>query len=105
VRREDCLRQLIDWLQPSVMTWSDWRHGARALVGDPRRGHPLQVRDRPCRRTGQQHVFCLDVDTGRHSAVPPLHLHLQVVRDSRHQFIGAASAATSSSTVVEPGSA
>jgi hypothetical protein len=30
---------------------------------------------------------------------------LQVVRDSRHQFIGAASAATSSSTVVEPGSA
>jgi hypothetical protein len=104
VRRDDRLRfkKLVDWLQSSVMTWSIWRQGARALVGDPRRGHPL--RKRPSRRAGQQHVFRLDyIDTGRRSAVLPL--HLQVVRDSRHQLIGAASAATSSSPIVEPGSA
>jgi hypothetical protein len=102
VRREDRLRKLVDWLQSSVMAWSIWRQGTRTLVGDPRRGHPL--RKRPSRRAGQQHVFRLDnIDAGRRSAV--LILPLQVVRDSRHQFIGAASAATSSSPIVEPGSA
>jgi hypothetical protein len=99
VRRKERLRfkKLVDWLQSSVMTWSIWRQGARALVGDPRRGHPL--RKRPSRRAGQQHVFRLDyIDTGRRSAV----LRVQLVRDGRHELVVAASAATSTSAVVEP---
>ena len=97
--REDCFRfkKPIVWLQSSVMTWSIWRQGACVLVGEPRRGHPLQ--DRPSRCTGQQHVFRFDnVDTGRRYAL----MHLQILSDSRHQLIGAASTTTRSSTVIEP---
>jgi hypothetical protein len=32
-------------------------------------------------------------------------LHLQILSDSRHQLVGAASTTTSSSTVIEPGPA
>jgi hypothetical protein len=95
--RDDRLRKLIDRLQNPVMTWLIRREEAREVVGDPRRGQPL--RDRPSWRTGQEHVFRLDVDTGRRYAI------VQLVRESELQLIVAASATTSSCTVVEPGPA
>jgi hypothetical protein len=80
------------------MTRAMRRQETRAVVSDPHRGHRL--RDRPGWRRGQQHVFRLDVlDSGRRYAV------LRVVRDSRHQLVGAAAAATSCSAVVQPGPA
>jgi hypothetical protein len=104
VCREDCFRfkfkKLIVWLHSSVMPWSVWRQGACVLVGEPRRGHPFH--DRRSRCTRQQHVFRFDnVDTGRRYAL----MHLQVIRNLRHQFVGAASTTTSSSAVIEPGPA
>ena len=100
MRRNDRLRQLVDRLQSPIMTWFIRLQGARAVVGDPRRGHPL--RDGPSWRQGQDHVFRLgNLAIGRHNAV----LHLQLVRDSRYQLVVAASAAPSSNAVVEPGPA
>jgi hypothetical protein len=78
VRRDDRVRfkKLVDRLQSPVMPWSMWRQEARAIMGGPCRWHPLQMRDRPGRRTGQQHVFRLDtLDAVRRNVVR----HVQVV--------------------------
>ena len=64
MRRGDRLCKRIDLLRIPVMRWSSQRQKARAVVGHPRRRHPL--RDRPSWCTGQQHVFRLKVlDIGR----------------------------------------
>ena len=80
MRRDNRVRfkfeKLVDRLQSPVMPWSIWRQEARAIMGGPRRWHPLHMRDRPGRRTGQQHVFRLDdLDAVRRYAVR----HVQVV--------------------------
>ncbi len=100
MRRDDRLRKLVDRLPGRLVIWSSQLQEVRAVVGDPRRGYPHG--DLPGWRTCQQYVFRLDLlGADRQHAV----LRLQLVRDSRRQLVGAASAATSSGTVTEPGPA
>jgi hypothetical protein len=100
MRRDDRLRKLVDRLPGRIVIWSSQRQEIRAVVGDPRRGHPHGKR--PGWRTGQQYVFRLDfLGADRQHAL----LRWQLVGDSRHQLVGAASAATCSGTVIEPGPA
>ena len=62
------LGKLVDRLRSPVVIWSIQRQEIGAVVGDQRRGPPLQ--DRPDGSTGQQHVFRLDIlDNDRRNAV------------------------------------
>ena len=98
MRRDHRLRKLVDRLQSPIVTWLTWGQEARAVEDDQRRGTLLQ--DRPNRGAAQQHVFRLDIlDADQCNPV------VQFINYSRHQLVGAPSAAARSSTVVEPGSA
>ena len=97
MRRDHRLRKLVDRLQTPIVTWFIRGLKARAVEDDQRRGPLLQ--DRPNRGASQQHVFLDIFDAGQCNPI------VQLVSDTRRQLVGAASAATSASTVVEPGPA